>query len=269
LTAVREPAAPEVVGRLRGADLVVVMPAHDEQEALPGVLDEWTRALAGLGVETRLLVVDDGSTDGTPRLLEDRAAADPRVVPWRHPVGGHGRACLAGYRAAVDAGATWVLQVDSDGQCRPADLPAVWARRGAPAVLGVRRGREDGRLRTAGSLLLRAVVAATGRTRVADPNVPYRLVSGPVLAAAVQDLPGGVELVNVLLAVVLARVPGCAQVRIGFRARTGGVPSVRTGRLLLRVLATGRALRRHRRWVAARAAAARAAAGRAAVDPVR
>jgi glycosyltransferase involved in cell wall biosynthesis len=256
----REPAAPEVLARLRGAELVVVMPAHDEQDALPPVLDEWTAALDALGVEARLLVVDDGSTDATPAVLDRRAVADGRVVPWRQDAGGHGRACLAGYRAAAEAGARWVLQVDSDGQCRAADLPAVWARRGAPAVLGVRTGREDGRLRVLGSLLLRTVVAVTGRTAVADPNVPYRLVSGPVLAAAVVDLPEDVVLVNVLLSVVLARVPGCVQVPVGFRRRIGGRPSAGTVRLLGRVVSVGRQLLRHRGWVAGRAAAARAAA---------
>lgn len=254
------PAGPEILSRLRGADLVVVMPAHDEQDALPQVLDEWTAALDGLGVEARLLVVDDGSTDDTPRLLGARAAADRRVVPWPRRDGGHGRACLAGYRAAVAAEPAWVLQVDSDGQCRAADLPAVWARRGAPAVLGVRHRREDGRLRVLGSLLLRMVVAATGRSRVADPNVPFRLVSAPVLAAAVVDVPDDVELVNVLLAVVLGRLPGCAQVPIGFRPRIGGRPSAGTGRLLLRVAAVGGQLHRHRRWIADRARDAAAVA---------
>lgn len=254
-----EPAPSTVEDRLRGAELVVVMPAHDEQDALPPVLDEWTEALTRLGVDTRLLVVDDLSTDGTPGVLADRAAADDRVVPWRQQAGGHGRACLAGYRAATAAGVPWVLQVDSDGQCRAADLPAIWARRGAPAVLGVRRGREDGRLRVLGSVLLRTVVGAAGRTSVADPNVPYRLVAGPVLAAAIVDLPEDVVLVNVLLAVVLGRVPGCVQVPVGFRRRIGGRPSAGTLRLLGRVAAVGGQLVRHRRWVAARAVAARAA----------
>lgn len=249
-------AAPSTVEeRLRGAALVVVMPAHDEQDALPAVLDEWTAALDGLGVAYRLLVVDDASTDGTAALL----AARPDVVTLPVRAGGHGRACLLGYRAAVAAGAEWVLQVDSDGQCAAADLPALWRQRPAPVVLGVRRRREDGRLRVLGSALLRLVVTVTAGGGVRDPNVPYRLVRGPVLAAAIEAAPEDVVLVNVLLAAVLGRVPGCVQVPIGFRRRIGGVPSANTRRLLVRVVRTGAQLRRHRGWIAERAVAARAA----------
>ena len=73
-----------------------------------------------------LLVVDDGSPDGTGELADELAAADPRIrVRHRPAKQGLGRAYLDGFGVALDGGATIVVQMDADFSHDPAVLPAL------------------------------------------------------------------------------------------------------------------------------------------------
>lgn len=105
----------------------VILPCLDEAGALPGVL-------AGMPAGYRPLVVDNGSTDGSPELAERLGA---RVV--RAAVRGYGAACHAGLLAAT---ADLAAVMDCDGSLDPAELPAVLAplrSEDADLVVGRRR----------------------------------------------------------------------------------------------------------------------------------
>jgi dolichol-phosphate mannosyltransferase len=100
----------------------VVLPTYNEAENLEPIS---TAVLAALPRAT-LLIVDDGSPDGTGEIADGLAAADPRVrVVHRAAKTGLGRAYLAGFRAALDGGATIVVQMDADWSHDPAALPAL------------------------------------------------------------------------------------------------------------------------------------------------
>ncbi len=103
-----------------GAGTWVVLPTYDEAENLPGIS---AAILAALPAAT-LLVVDDGSPDGTGALADQLAAADSRIkVRHRTAKQGLGRAYLDGFRIALADGATAVLQIDADWSHDPAMLP--------------------------------------------------------------------------------------------------------------------------------------------------
>ena len=88
--------------------MLVVIPAHNESASLPGVIDELSRQAPGV----EILVVDDGSDDGTPELLARMG------VRWlRFPVRlGVGSAMRAGIRYARLLGHDQVVRIDADGQ---------------------------------------------------------------------------------------------------------------------------------------------------------
>jgi dolichol-phosphate mannosyltransferase len=105
-----------------GAGTWVVLPTYDEAENLPGIAAAILDALPA----ATLLVVDDGSPDGTGQLADRMAAEDPRVrVRHRPAKAGLGRAYLDGFRVALDGGATSVVQMDADWSHDPAVLPAL------------------------------------------------------------------------------------------------------------------------------------------------
>ena len=99
--------------------VLVIIPAHDEQASLPGTLAEVRERAPG----TDVLVVDDGSRDGTARVA--RAAG---VTVLRHPVNlGVGGALQTGFRWACEHGYDIGVQLDADGQHDPAYLAALLA----------------------------------------------------------------------------------------------------------------------------------------------
>ena len=99
---------------------LVVTPTYDERENLPHLVEQ---VLAQVP-HAHLLVVDDGSPDGTGELADALAAADPRVhVLHRTSKDGLGRAYLAGFRWALARDYTHVCEMDADLSHRPQDLP--------------------------------------------------------------------------------------------------------------------------------------------------
>jgi glycosyltransferase involved in cell wall biosynthesis len=210
-------------------ELLVVMPAYNEQAAISTVLESWFEALERVVGSFVLLVIDDGSKDATRVKIEEfRSKIGPRVELHSRPNRGHGQTCLEGYRCAIEREIPFILQIDSDGQCDPAYLATFWNLRHDYDVIYGRRSREDGLVRFIASLTLRHLVRVLEGVKCVDPNVPYRLMRTTACAPAIASIPPTFDLANIALSVQLARQPGLreATVPIRFRERLGGEPSV-------------------------------------------
>ncbi len=132
--------------------LSIIVPAKNESASLPQLVAEVAAAFRPLvdrgptgpnpldGFE--LLIVDDGSTDDSPRLLHRLAGEYPELRPLRlRTNAGQSSATGAGFRAARGA---WVAILDADLQNDPADLARLWdLLPGHDAGLGWRTKRED------------------------------------------------------------------------------------------------------------------------------
>ena len=114
-------------------DLSVVIPAHNEAENIGPLVREIRSALGG-GADWEVVVVDDGSGDGTGERASALACEVPHLSVVRHPVSkGQSFAVLTGVRAAT---APWVATLDGDGQNDPADIPRLLAARDREAARG-------------------------------------------------------------------------------------------------------------------------------------
>jgi dolichol-phosphate mannosyltransferase len=103
-----------------GAGVWVVLPTYDEADNI----EPMAAAILAALPEATLLVVDDDSPDGTGRLADALAAADPRIrVRHRTLKQGLGRAYLDGFGVALAGGASTVVQMDADFSHDPAVLP--------------------------------------------------------------------------------------------------------------------------------------------------
>ena len=196
---------------------------------------EWLNAFSREGISHRLVVVNDGSRDGTLALLQRCAAEFPeRIVVIDQPNAGHGRSCRRGYDYALANGAPWIFQIDSDGQCDPAYFGEFWRRRtDADCVFGLRVVRDDGAVRKLISSACRLATAlATGRD-LRDANVPYRLIRRDTLESALRSVPGDFDLQNIALTLALKRQQNLRwiYVPIRFRARQGGTNSIHLGKI--------------------------------------
>jgi glycosyltransferase involved in cell wall biosynthesis len=169
-----------------GRDVLVVIPAFDEARRIGEVVHAVREALPG----TDVLVVDDGSTDGTGGAAR---AAGARVVTHVFNLG-YGAALQTGYKRADRDGYAAVVQLDGDGQHRAEDLPRLLEplRAGAAdVVIGSRFvGGSDyrmGAVRTAGRLLLQRLLVALGGPRIADPTSGLQALSRPAFRLCCTD----------------------------------------------------------------------------------
>ena len=226
------------------APLWVILPVHDEETSLAAVLGEWLPALRSLGSGFRLLAIDDGSRDRTLAVLRAWERDHPELAVRTRPNRGHGATCIEGYREAVAAGAEWILQIDSDGQCDAGDLDRVWApRHQADALFGLRWRRGDGLGRWLVSRVVSIVVLAASGRWVPDANVPFRLMRSTALAPVLERVPPEFTLANIFVALELTRKTRVAWIPIGFRDRLGGRSSFRIGRLARQALDLFRQIR--------------------------
>lgn len=214
--------------------LYVVMPAYNEAENLEAVLAGWYPVVERTGPESRLVVVDDGSTDGTPALLRRLQAQRPQLNVLSKANGGHGPAIRLGYQYALEQGAAYIFQTDSDGQTDPEEFWPVWEARDRWDIqIGWRRHRADGWSRRGVTRVLRLVILLCCRVRLPDANAPFRLMRAGALAQALPNIPENCPLTNVWLSILLARRGG--RVRfcpISFRPRQGGVNSLNLRRIV-------------------------------------
>ncbi len=215
--------------------LYIVIPAYNEEANIANVVTEWYPVVekhSGAG-KSRLLVVNDGSKDSTEEILTGLMKQFPLLEAVTKPNGGHGGAVLFGYHKALDGGADYVFQTDSDGQTRPEEFEAFWERREAnDMVIGWRKGRQDGFGRIVTTKVLRMVVKCFLGVYVKDANTPFRLMKAWPLAENIKLVPDGFFLSNVLLSAIYVKKGEPVEfIPITFRPRQGGVNSINMKRI--------------------------------------
>lgn len=116
--------------------ILVITPTYNEKENIERFID----AVLARREDIEMLIVDDGSPDGTGRIVDGIVAANPRVhVLHRAGKQGLGTAYLAGYRRAIEMGVDAVVQMDADFSHNPDYLPAMIDRLDeADVVIGSR-----------------------------------------------------------------------------------------------------------------------------------
>lgn len=201
-------------------ELSIVVPVHDEEDAIEAVLLAARSAAPRAAVRWEVVVVDDGSLDRTPALLDGIAARDPRIRVVRHDRNrGYGAALRSGFAASRFE---WVFLTDGDGQLDPAQLPdAVAALRDADGVVGYRRRRADSFARRVNTAIWNGVVRSALGVPVRDLNCAFKLLPRAVLA------PDGLTTTGAAIsAEILARAARAgfrlAEIPVVHRPRRGG-----------------------------------------------
>ncbi len=161
--------------------IAILVPAYNEAENVGQVLDLMPAEVCG--VETAVLVVDDGSRDGT-----DDVAAEHGAVVARHVINrGGGAALRTGYRLMVDSGAEIVVTLDADGQHLPSEMERLVKPvldREVDVAHGSRvLGEADDNhfARELGIVFFNRLVSFITRTKVSDCSNGYRAVRTTVL----------------------------------------------------------------------------------------
>jgi dolichol-phosphate mannosyltransferase len=190
---------------------IICLPTYNERENLAPI----TEAILAATPEVDVLVIDDGSPDGTGQLADELAAREPRVhVLHREKKEGLGKAYLAGFDWALSRDYALVLEMDADFSHDPKYLPAMLAKAGeADLVLGSRYVPGGG---TVNWGLGRKILSRGGS-----------LYARTILGVGVRDLTGGFKCFRreVLEAIQLGTV-ACSgyafQIELTYRATLRG-----------------------------------------------
>lgn len=160
-------------------DLSVVVPVKNEQDNILPLLGEIHAALEG-HYAFEVIYVDDGSTDNSPRVLDEARRQYSRLRVLRHASScGQSTAVRTGVRAAR---AGWIATLDGDGQNDPADIPALLAAVRAPdapaglkLIAGWRKTRRDTWVKRMSSKIANAVRSRLLRDSTPDTGCGLKL----------------------------------------------------------------------------------------------
>lgn len=213
--------------------LIIVIPAYNEEMNIESVVRQWHPIVEKIGNGSRLLVINDGSTDGTQKKLTGLQEICPYLQAEEKKNQGHGAAVLYGYRRAMEEGADYIFQTDSDGQTLSEEFWPLWEKREQCGLLiGSRKGRQDGWQRVMVTRILRLVLRLTFGCWIEDANTPFRLMKSEQLKEVMRGIPEDYSLSNVLMTVLYTRKNiGVQYFPITFRPRQGGKNSINMKRI--------------------------------------
>jgi glycosyltransferase involved in cell wall biosynthesis len=208
--------------------LLVIIPAWNEEETLPGVIAEVRRFVP----QADILVVNDCSRDRTSAL----AHADGVAVLDLAVNLGVGGAMRAGYKYAAAHGYAYSVQLDADGQHDPSEIPELLAAaraEGADIVIGARfagKGDYTARGPRAWSMkLLARILSRVTRAKLTDSTSGFKLCTRRAIQVFAVDYPTE-YLGDTVEALIIASRSGLrvTQVPVAMRPRAGGTPSQNT-----------------------------------------
>ena len=205
-------------------NLYIVIPAYNEESNIDKVIREWHEVVVKIGGNSKLVVVDDGSKDGTYKKLLNLKDELAYLVPITKSNGGHGAAILYGYNYAIIHQAEYIFQTDSDGQTFAFEFWQFWQNRQDYEVqIGYRKKRQDGFLRVMISKTLKLTLAIIFKLNIADANAPFRLMRTCIVKKYISLVPEGFNFSNVLLSVLFEKNKVLMRyVPITFRQRQEG-----------------------------------------------
>lgn len=163
--------------------LSVVIPAYNEVESLPELHRELVATLEALGQPWEVLYVDDGSRDGSDRVIEELCAKDDRVRGLLlHRNYGKSAALATGFK---EVRGEYVCTMDADLQDDPSELPRLFTaiEGGLDLVSGWKVKRRDPFTKTLPSKLFNAVTSQVSGIRLHDFNCGFKLYRRAVVDA--------------------------------------------------------------------------------------
>jgi len=154
----------------------VFFPAYNDEASIAGLVGDALAVLPGLAEEFEVIVVDDGSTDGTAAVLDGLARSDPRVRVVRHEVNrGYGAALRTGFASATKE---LVFYTDGDGQYDVRELALLrpLLQDGVDVVNGYKIRRADGWQRKAVGAVYNRLAHLLFSIPIRDVDCDFRLV---------------------------------------------------------------------------------------------
>jgi dolichol-phosphate mannosyltransferase len=211
-------------------NLWLILPVYNEELSISYVVREWSQKIKSLKIKHTICIINDGSKDNTLSILNHLANELENIVIIDKENSGHGQTCVFGYKYAIENGADWIFQIDSDGQCDIRFFEAFIEKTNNvhKNIFGNRTSRDDGFNRVLISKFVQLFTLVSTGFWIKDGNVPYRMMSARELEKIVHKIPSDFHLANILVSVLLKKESEIIWIPIHFNKRYAGNPSVKS-----------------------------------------
>ncbi len=200
--------------------LIIVMPTFNEEKTIKKVVNDWVKIAkkySGL-----LLIINDGSTDDTLKILKDIKNKNIKVINQKNI--GHCRSLVKGYKFAIKKSYRHIFQVDSDDQFTTKDFSYFWKNKNYDFLLGYRKKRFDQLIRLIITRILILFIFLRFGVFINDANTPYRLINGKLLKKYFYKIKHTKYVPNILLSIFFFKNFKSKTIIIKHKKRKFGVP---------------------------------------------
>lgn len=214
--------------------IYIVMPAYNEQDNIKGVVNQWYPIVDKIGSNSKLVIADSGSTDDTHDILIELKKEYPRIEILNKTGKQHGPKVIALYKYAIENGADYVFQTDSDGQTNPEEFDDFWKERlQYDGIFGHRNDRGDGKSRAFVEKVVCMLLKLYFGVKVPDANAPFRLMKCDVLKKYIYKLDDNYNLPNIMVVTYYVHYKEkVAFKKITFKPRQAGKNSINIRRII-------------------------------------
>src|SRR3990167_10002747 len=150
-------------------ELSVILPVLNEEQIITPVIADIKKVLDQEKIDYELVLVDNGSQDGSSKVISDLASADKRLVVVHTPLKGWGRAIIIGWKKA---NGKYVAHMPSDGQVNPVSLvellALLWQQNAD--IAKIKRVTRESLLRSVNSKIYNLIANLLFNIKVTDTN---------------------------------------------------------------------------------------------------
>jgi glycosyltransferase involved in cell wall biosynthesis len=212
--------------------LTVFLPAHNEAGNIERVINGFVRELPAVASTYEIIIINDGSRDGTGEIAERLSASIPGVKVIHHAINqGYGAAVISGIRAAT---LPYVLLCDGDGQFDPNDVRLLAARmHDHDVVVGRRKQRADHFIRRLNGKSWTLLMRILFRIKISDIDCGFKLFKRDFLDG-MEFHAGGAMVTTELMARLASRGARVCEVDVKHLPRLSGEQSGNSLKVILR-----------------------------------
>ena len=210
------------------------MPAYNEEANILGVVESWYGILEDKSPDSRLVIADSGSKDATHNILMKYKSTHPQLEILENTDRQHGPKVIALYDYAIQNGADYIFQTDSDGQTNPKEFNAFWEeRKDFDGIFGNRTVRGDGKSRAFVEKVVCFLLKLYFKVKVPDANAPFRLMRANVVKKYLYRLDANYNLPNIMMTTYFSYYKESMVFReISFKPRRAGKNSINIPRII-------------------------------------
>ena len=214
--------------------LYIIIPAYNEKDNIKQVINDWYPIVEKIGDESRIVIINDGSTDNTLNILKKEEKKRKQLIILNKENGGHGDTLIYGYKYAIKNKADYIFQTDSDGQTNPLEFEDFWnERKKYDAIIGNRIDRKDGNDRIFIEKILCFILKIIFHVNIPDSNAPFRLMNTKKVDDYIKFMPEHYNLPNVILTVCFKYFnESLLFIPISFKPRQAGKNSINIKKII-------------------------------------